>query len=37
MLRISFSENSRKKVVEKYSYEAIGEKMKNYYKKILNA
>ena len=36
VLRDSFSKKSRERVVLKYSYEAIGLIMKNYYKKIID-
>ncbi|RTY91101.1 glycosyltransferase [Flavobacterium sp. RSP46] len=37
LIRDSFAKKSREKVVLKYSYEAIGGMMKNYYKKIMDA
>lgn len=37
ILRDSFSKKSREKAVVKYSYEAIGGIMKDYYKKIIDA
>ncbi|KIO54183.1 glycosyltransferase [Flavobacterium hibernum] len=36
-LRDSLSANARFKAIEKYSYKAIGEIMKDYYKKIMHA